>query len=168
MHVVCSDLLRARETATPLAAALGRPIETEPGLREQSFGIFEGLQVAQIQRRYPDEWQRWRAFDPDFALPQAESTRAFSQRVRATLDALAARFAGEHVVVVTHGGVLDMVWRHVHQLSLQGPRVCEIPNAGINRLRNREQAWAVVAWADTAHLQDLPPQPVYPSGPVQK
>jgi 2,3-bisphosphoglycerate-dependent phosphoglycerate mutase len=65
------------------------------------------------------------------------------------------------VVVVTHGGVLDMIYRTARSLGLNGPRQSEIPNAGLNRVRVREGAIDIMSWADTRHLADLPPQPVY-------
>jgi probable phosphoglycerate mutase len=65
------------------------------------------------------------------------------------------------VVVVTHGGVLDMIYRTARSLGLDGPRQSEIPNAGLNRIRVRDGAFEIVRWADTQHLADLPPQPVY-------
>ena len=168
VRVVASDLTRARQTAQPLAQALGQDVETLADLREQSFGIFEGLQVSEIKAQYPQHWQRWLAFDADHALPEAESTRHFYQRVWHALDTLSKRFQGEHVVIVTHGGVLDMVWRHAKGQSLQGPRVCDIPNAGVNQLQAGPQGMAIVQWADTSHLHDMPPQPVYRQTNLQK
>jgi probable phosphoglycerate mutase len=66
---------------------------------------------------------------------------------------------GQRLAVVTHGGVLDMLWRSAHGLPLDGLRACEIPNTGINRLRWVQGRLQVEAWADAAHLCDLPPQP---------
>ncbi|RYY97238.1 MAG: histidine phosphatase family protein, partial [Comamonadaceae bacterium] len=65
------------------------------------------------------------------------------------------------LVVVTHGGVLDMIYRTARSLGLNGPRQSEIPNAGLNRIRVSDGAIEIVDWADTRHLADLPPQPVY-------
>jgi probable phosphoglycerate mutase len=65
------------------------------------------------------------------------------------------------VVIVTHGGVLDMIYRTARSLGLDGPRQSEIPNAGLNRIRVREGQYEIVEWADTRHLADMPPQPVY-------
>mgnify|MGYP006287854705 CR=1 FL=1 len=161
VHVVTSDLTRARETAEPLAQAMGHAVEVLEGLREQNFGIFEGLQVAEIKTQYPQYWAKWIEFDAEHAIPEAESTRLFYERVLRTLDALAQRFVGQQVVVVTHGGVLDMLWRHAKGQSLHGPRVCDIPNAGVNQLRHGPQGSCIVQWADTAHLHDMPAQPVY-------
>jgi probable phosphoglycerate mutase len=160
-RVISSDLQRAQQTAAPLARVLGHECMIVPGLREQCFGDFEGLRVPEIKDKFPSAWQRWLDFDADYAVQGAESTRAFHDRVIAALGQLAAQFQGEHVVVVTHGGVLDMIWRNAQALSLHGPRVCDIPNAGVNHVAWRDAALHIQAWADTAHLADMPPQPIY-------
>jgi probable phosphoglycerate mutase len=74
---------------------------------------------------------------------------------------LVAAHPEQTVVVVTHGGVLDMLYRTARSLGLSGPRQSDIPNAGLNRIRVRDGAFDIVTWADTRHLADLPPQPVY-------
>jgi len=160
-RLISSDLLRAQQTAQPIAEVLGHTCLLNAGLREQSFGVFEGLRSPEIQAQYPEAWQRWLAFDADVAVQGAETTRAFHARVTTTLQNLAKQYANEHVVVVTHGGVLDMVWRHAQALSLNGPRVCDIPNAGLNQVVWRDGALHIHMWADAAHLADLPEQPVY-------
>ena len=160
-QLISSDLLRAQQTAQPVAEVLGCTCILNAGLREQCYGMFEGMRSPDIQSQYPDAWQRWLMFDADDAVDGAETTRAFHDRVMATLQDLAQQYAGEHVVVVTHGGVLDMVWRHAHALSLSGPRVCDIPNAGLNQVAWREGGLHIQLWADAAHLADLPDQPVY-------
>ena len=75
------------------------------------------------------------------------------------LDALAARHAGARVLVVTHGGVLDMLWRRVSGQPLSSARACAIPNAGLNRLRWQAGALSIEAWGEIDHLAGLPAQP---------
>lgn len=160
-RVISSDLLRARQTAEPVAQTLGCDFSLEEGLREQCFGSFEGLRVPEIKLQHPEAWQRWLDFDADYAVTGAESTQVFHDRVVSALTRLALQYPGEHLVVVTHGGVLDMVWRHAQSLSLHGPRVCEIPNAGWNQVAWRDTALHIRTWADTSHLSGMPPQPTY-------
>jgi len=160
--LVSSDLLRALQTAQAVA---GRTQQLDPvldvALREQHFGVMEGLRVPDIKRRYPQAWEQWIRFEADYAFEGGESTRVFHGRVLAAVHALARRHAGQTLAVVTHGGVLDMVYRSALGLPLSGPRVSEIPNAGINRVRLQGEMIEIVDWADTRHLADLPPQPVY-------
>ena len=150
--LISSDLLRARETAAPLALAWGTAPRAVPGLREQSFGVLEGLDVPTIQARHPAPWQQWLEHRADFALPGGESLRQFHARVLASVRELAEAAAGRRLAVVTHGGVLDMLWRSAHGLPLDGLRACAIPNTGLNRLRWAGGTLHVEQWADDAHL----------------
>ncbi|HRI18916.1 MAG TPA: histidine phosphatase family protein [Burkholderiaceae bacterium] len=153
-----SDLLRTRQTAAPAAGRLALEPGLDAMLREQHFGVLEGLSFEEVKARHPELLAAWMRHDPDYALPGGESVRAFHARVVGAIEALAARHAGERVAIVTHGGVLDMVFRTVHALPLAGPRACPIPNTGLNHLRLRAGGrLEIVAWADDAHLAQLAP-----------
>jgi probable phosphoglycerate mutase len=159
--VYASDLLRARQTAEPIAGSLALQPVAEPGLREQAFGRLDGMRVDEIQREHPQAWEGWLRFEEDFAMPEGESTRAFHARVMEAVQRVVDAHPRQTVVVVTHGGVLDMIYRTARALGLGGPRQSEIPNAGLNRIRVTEGVFEILSWADTQHLADLPPQPVY-------
>ena len=153
-----SDLIRAQMTAAPLAQAWARTPLLVPGLREQSFGVFEGLDLPAIRAQHEPLWQDWLHHRADFNLPGGESLRQFSARVLQSVQALAQTHRGQRVVVVTHGGVLDVLWRSVRNLPLDGQRECAIPNTGINRLRWVDGRLVIDDWADAAHLAGLPEQ----------
>jgi 2,3-bisphosphoglycerate-dependent phosphoglycerate mutase len=154
-----SDLQRARETAQPVQRAHAKPLLAQAALREQSFGVLEGMDVAGIKARHPQLWAHWLRHDADYALPEGESTRQFHARVVSAVRELATAHGDKTLVLVTHGGVLDMLWRTVHGLPLHGARECAIPNTGINRLRWRGGSLEIVRWADDRHLAGLPEQP---------
>jgi probable phosphoglycerate mutase len=156
---VASDLLRTRETLAPLATHTGRTPLLHAGLREQSFGVLEGLDVPSIQGQHPHLWAQWLRYAADEALPGGESTAAFHARVMTAVRELAANHPGQRLAVVTHGGVLDMLWRTVHGHPLAGPRECDIPNTGINHLRWHQGSLSILSWGDAQHLQGLPEQP---------
>jgi 2,3-bisphosphoglycerate-dependent phosphoglycerate mutase len=162
--LVSSDLSRARQTAQPLAEVWRIAPELDSGFREQSFGLLEGLDAPTIKARHPELWLHWLEHRADFAPPGGESLNQFHARVIAAVRATADRHAGRALVVVTHGGVLDMLWRTVHGLPLDGLRACEIPNTGINRLRWKKGTLDIVQWADAGHLQGLPEQPSTQAG----
>ena len=160
-RIYASDLLRAQQTAQPLGQALGLATLTDAALREQSFGQVDGMRVDDIKAQHPQAWEGWLRFEEDYCMPQGETTRQFHGRVMDAVHRLVASHPGETLVIVTHGGVLDMIYRTARSLGLSGPRQSEIPNAGVNRVRMREGGIDILAWADVAHLADLPPQPVY-------
>ena len=151
----CSDLLRARQTAAPTAAALGLPMQPDARLREQGFGVLEGLTFAEARERQPAALAVWARHQADSAPPGGETVRAFHDRVVAAVRDIAARHAGQRIAVVTHGGVLDMLWRAAHGLPLDGPRSVPIPNTGLNRFTVDVERLEITGWGDDAHLTGL-------------
>jgi len=67
-----------------------------------------------------------------------------------------ARLLGDHrgqtIVVVTHGGVLDVIYRRALGLPSNAPRDYAIPNAGINWLTIDGEQWQIERWGETVHL----------------
>ncbi|WP_425472928.1 histidine phosphatase family protein [Vallicoccus soli] len=104
-RVVASDLRRAQGTAAPLARATGLEVALDPGLRETHAGRWQGLRMAEIRERFPDEVARWDAGDPDVRPGGGESRRDVAARTTAALHrALEGVPDGGTVVAVTHGG----------------------------------------------------------------
>ena len=155
-----SDLSRVRQTAAPAASALGLEVRLDARLRERHYGKFETLTYAEARERLPEDFARFRAKDPDYDFGSGESLRRFNARALECVGEIAARHAGEAVLVFTHGGVLEMVRRHALGSGLQSPRDFEIPNAALNWLDIGPGGWRVSAWAEVGHLaralDDLP------------
>lgn len=151
--VVCSDLVRTRETAAPTLRRRGLEAAFDARWREQSFGVLEGLEVPAVRYSHPELWAAWSRHEADHAPPGGESNVAFHARVMGALQAITLALPGRRIAVFTHGGVLDMLWRHAHSLPLAGPRACEIPNTGINRLTWDGSRLTILQWADDAHLR---------------
>jgi len=154
--VYASDLARASQTAQPLADALRLPVCLDARLRERGFGLFEGSTYEEAQANWPTEYAIWRRRDPAHALPGGESYLAARARVLQCLDEIARGHAGATVAVVTHGGVLDIVYRAAYGIPWETPRSHLLPNASINRVHARHPgpALTVHSWAEHQHLDD--------------
>jgi len=150
--VYTSDLQRAHATAQAIAQASGAPLVAEPGLRERSFGELEGRTFAEIEAELPEQARRWRQRDPHFAPAGGETLVQLRERIAATTHRLAAQHTEQLIVLVAHGGVLDMLYRLATGLDLQAPRTWLVTNASINRLLWTPQGLTLVGWADTQHL----------------
>ena len=152
--IYTSDLLRARKTAQAVADATGAALVDEPGLRERAFGSFQGRTFAEVEAEHPEQARRWRQRDPDYAPDGGESLRVLRERVVDTTHRLAARHPGELVLLVTHGGVLDVLYRAATRQDIQAPRTWQLGNAAINRLLwTHGHGLSLVGWADTQHLE---------------
>ena len=94
--------------------------------------------------------------DPAFVIPfGGESLQQLHERVGTALARLAVEHGGQTIVVVTHGGVLDIVNRLARGNALSNPRDFLIPNAGINWVTGDGEAWRLEAWGVTAHLNQF-------------
>ncbi|HEY9094253.1 MAG TPA: histidine phosphatase family protein [Hydrogenophaga sp.] len=148
-----SDLLRAHATAQAVSQHHHMAVQRHQGLRERCFGEFEGQTWKTLETQFPEETLAWRKREPDFAPPQGESLTELRARVVASVTELAARHPGEQILVVAHGGVLDILYRAATRLDLQAPRTWELTNTAINRLLWSPEGLSLVGWADTGHLQ---------------
>jgi 2,3-bisphosphoglycerate-dependent phosphoglycerate mutase len=158
--IYASDLVRARQTAYPISHFLSMEILLEKNLRERHYGIFERLTYADVKVRYPEDYARFEARDPEYAFRTGESLKDFSARSIAAISKLVDEHKGQSILVFTHGGVLDKLYRFITGLPLSAQRDFGIPNAGLNRIEVTLAGWQIRAWADVAHLDraldDLP------------
>ncbi|HEY9066134.1 MAG TPA: histidine phosphatase family protein [Burkholderiaceae bacterium] len=152
--IYASDLLRTVQTATPTSRGCGVDVVTDTGLRERGFGVFEGLTFTEIEQRWPEQSARWRRRDPSFGAEGGETLGDFYARSVDAATRLAAAHAGQTIVLVTHGGVLDCLYRAASRVPLDAPRSWQIGNASINRLLYTPQGFTLVGWADDYHLDD--------------
>ncbi|MEN9901781.1 MAG: phosphoglycerate mutase [Pseudomonadota bacterium] len=155
--VISSDLLRARQTAEAVAGGLGLPVQAAQALRERHYGEFEGKTPAEAASFAAEAYAALVSRVDLAASPgAAEPLQAMLERIERCLSDLARVYADQAVVIVTHGGVLDLLYRRAMGRTLTGPRDAPIPNAGLNWLdiEAEEQGlrWTMVAWGETEHL----------------
>ncbi|MCQ9615816.1 histidine phosphatase family protein [Paenalcaligenes niemegkensis] len=154
--LVSSDLKRASQTAEIACAHMGLDLILEPGLRERGFGIWEGRSWDSFGETGPDQ-PGANTQDLDHAVEGAESIRKFQDRVIGSFEALARKSPEQNIIVFAHGGVIDMVWRKLHNVDLNTPRTERILNASINHFSlhalSNSYEWRVRNWAQTQHVE---------------
>jgi probable phosphoglycerate mutase len=147
-----SDLGRAYQTAQLIAAATGHSVVLDARLRERKLGVFQGLTSDEIRAVHAEEYELYRARDPDHRLPEGESLRQQVERNLRCFEELAQRHLGESIVVVTHGGVLSGLFRHVLSIPLQAPRRFAFANSSLNVFIFQKGDWMLQTWGDVSHL----------------
>ena len=152
--IYSSHLLRARATAHAISTATGRTLQTHVGLGERGFGVFEGKTFAELEATWPEQSLRWRQRDPLWAPEGGESLTDLRERITRTAAELAAQHLGQQIVLVAHGGVMDVLYRAATRQDLQAPRTWDLGNAAINRLLWTPDGFTLVGWSDTRHLED--------------
>ena len=151
--IYSSSLTRARQTAAPLAAALGDlPVQVDPDLSEFHLGEWDGLTLEELR----DEKQLWArmATDPHFAPPGGESAMQFGLRLVRAVRAILGRHPGQTVAIFSHGGALATVLAVL--LENQGNRWPGylMDNGGISEVVF-EPAPRLVRMNDVSHIREM-------------
>jgi broad specificity phosphatase PhoE len=148
-----SDLKRAAETAQLVSEALNIAPKPMPELREIYLGQWEGLRTEDLAHRFPEAWASW-AEEPNWDLvPGGEGSVAFEARVGQALDALFRRHPQGDVLVVTHGGVIQIALHHVVGRPGRGIFPFRIQNASVSVLERRNGRVVVSGVNDIGHLE---------------
>jgi probable phosphomutase (TIGR03848 family) len=104
--VYASPMERAKETAAPIARALGLRVRTNSGLLDCAVGDWEGKPLKSLARR--PEWRTVVGWPTGFQFPGGESFVETQERVVATVLGLAAEHRGERIVCVSHADPIKM------------------------------------------------------------
>jgi len=142
--IISSPLSRVMQTAEPIAAATGlSPIETDPDLMERHYGQAEGLLREEREARWPD--QDWPGLEPMDHL-QARAMRA--------LHTVATRHAGQRVIVVSHGGLINSLLAGISDGRV-GSGISHILNVSFTRIHSEDgKQWTIEVISDVDHLLD--------------
>ena len=104
-RIVTSDLSRAWDTAEELGRLTGVAVEADERFRERSFGVREGLTMAEAWKHFPEHMARWAAGD-EAGMPGSESSADAGKRFTSAMtDYIADMGVDATLVVVAHGGV---------------------------------------------------------------
>src|SRR5512142_825206 len=99
--IYTSDLSRASETASAIAARHGLAVHPDPGLRERLFGAWQGLSLDEVAVRFPEQYRLHRE-GAEFAPAGSEAFQQFQDRVCAAVERIADANEGRTVVITTH------------------------------------------------------------------
>ncbi len=98
--VYASPMERTRQTAAPIAAALGQKVKIERGLLEADFGKWTGRKLADLYKR--PEWEQVQKYPSGFRFPEGESFAEMQQRMVGAVQKLVAAHPGQTIVAVSH------------------------------------------------------------------
>ncbi len=136
--VFSSPLSRCRIFAEELAKKYAIPVEIENRLKEVGFGAWEGRERSEIQKNNADEYAAFYR-DPINCRPVgAEPLAEFENRVSSVFGNILKTFAGQHILVVTHAGVIRAAVMSISQKSAVEVYGIKVSNASFTRFRQTE------------------------------
>ncbi len=152
-HVVCSDLVRARETAMPFAERFGVELEIDTALRELDVGSWSGRTRDEIAVADPGALERY--FRGEAGWSGGETYEEHEARSGDVARRVAALDTDGVVVVVTHGGTLRAILRtllaipHEDRWRMSGPG-----HTALTHLRMNPHGWRMVSFNAPLHVED--------------
>ncbi|QVW24992.1 alpha-ribazole phosphatase family protein [Pseudomonas hormoni] len=108
-RLVSSPLQRCARFAEELGAQLGLPVQLDKDLQELHFGAWEGQSAAALMETDAEALGLFWADPYSFTPPQGERVEDFSTRVLAAVARLQVAYAGERVLLISHGGVMRLL-----------------------------------------------------------
>lgn len=153
--ILTSDLQRAYDTAALIAERQSGKISPDPRLREIGFGDWEGLTYDEIQQRDPDTLARWLADCWQTTPNGGEPFGAFIARVRDLLEELRTRRAEETVLLVAHGGPLQVLLCLALGLQPQARWQFRLDPASLSELWLYQEGAILTLLNDQHHLKEL-------------
>ncbi|MCK5916687.1 MAG: histidine phosphatase family protein [Deltaproteobacteria bacterium] len=104
-RIYASDLRRCRIGGEIIAGEIGCPLILNENLREMKMGDWEGLTLAEVTERFPEQVERKFAEFLTYRIPGSETVQEVEERIFPEFDKIIARHRGETIVIVAHGGV---------------------------------------------------------------
>ena len=153
-YLYCSDTARAHKTAKAISKFTGHNLNLDKRLREKNLGVFEGLTSEEARERYPETFQKFKTAGASYVIDQGESTQQLLERSLDAIEEIRDRHPQKVAVVVTHGGVVRVLMKHVLGVPLDAPTQFMINNTGIFRLVWREK-WIVSEMGGVPHLEKV-------------
>jgi broad specificity phosphatase PhoE len=152
-RLIVSSLVRAQETAQPIAEALNLRMEIVPEIQERNFGRWENITLAELEERYPDDYAVFKKIDFDFRPEEGESIRDIHQRIVAWFEANAAGLFEEGTVIVSHGGSIIAMLKHVMNLPYDHHLSLLLDNSSITELgKDLRDDWRIMHMNIISHL----------------
>jgi len=115
--VVSSPMLRARQTADIVCAALGMPYTVYEQFAERDMGVYEGLTKDEVRERFPEMWNRQCTTKTDDAPDGGETLAQVCGRIDGGLDQLRHDYHGKVILLICHGFTARAVNRYCCNLT---------------------------------------------------
>lgn len=134
-RVISSPLTRCSEFSSAFARQHSMPLSFDMRLKEMHFGAWEGRSAAELMAEDAEALERfWR--DPEaYPPPGGESLACFQARVLDAWNDILFAYAGQRVLIVTHGGVIRVLLCHVFEVPASHWHEFEVEHGGLYGVR---------------------------------
>ena len=151
--VYSSDLLRAYNTAKPIADSRGLEVLTSEKLREVHAGLWQGMYYKDIKERFPESWEIWKNDRLNGRCDGGESEQEVFLRVKSEIDRIIEENKGKTILIATHSNPIIVMLSHYNGLKTGKMTFHTISNASISIIDYDENGVGTIVCEDASeHL----------------
>ena len=153
-YIYSSDLGRTIETSNIISSHLNKDITLDTGLREISFGDWEGLTISTIREKYSDTYKVWRTKPQEARIPGAENLIQARERILDCISKLNEKHDNSNILLVSHGMIIKILLVSLLGAELSNIYKLKQGNTSLNVIEYRDYGPVIMRVNDTTHLED--------------
>jgi probable phosphoglycerate mutase len=152
--IYSSPITRAQETAQPLAARFGLPVQICDDIQEINYGDWTGRTLEELRPR--EQWKQWNSFRSGTRIPNGESMLEIQARMVSQMQRLQEKHPNEVVAMVSHGDVIKAAVAYCLGVPLDMFQRIEISPASVSVVGIADYGPSVLCVNNTNELGELP------------
>ena len=155
--VYSSDLFRTKTTASAIYQPKGLELRPRSDLREIHIGVWEDVRWVDLARKHGEMLQNFGRRMDIWAVPGAETAEEVQSRMPNAVYDMAEKHPGETILICTHGGALQRIFRMVTGVMDESNILPASTNASISMIEFQHEVkkWRLLNWNITDHLNGL-------------
>ncbi|NLJ89133.1 MAG: histidine phosphatase family protein [Epulopiscium sp.] len=154
--IYSSDLSRAYETGKLISREKNINIEKMPGLREISFGEWEGYTISELEELYGENYKRFFLEPHKYNFPGEGSMEAVQKRIRKAIGEIEKKHPKGDIVIVSHGGVLKILIMTLLEIDLSFFKSFWLGNTSLSIIEKKDNGkWILSLLNDRSHLEEV-------------
>ena len=152
--IFSSDLSRALETAEIISSMINKPVVESKEIQEINFGPWEGLTLAEIQKKYKEEYLIWMKKPDKFKLEGAETLDNLKNRVMKYVEKVLIENKDKNIAIVSHNATLKIFILNLLGMGNAFYKNISLNNVSLSIIECRQYNNVLTLLNDTSHLKE--------------
>lgn len=152
--IFSSDLSRALETAEIISSMINKPVVESKEIQEINFGPWEGLTLAEIQKKYKEEYLIWMKKPDKFKLEGTETLDNLKNRVMKYVEKVLIENKDKNIAIVSHNATLKIIILNLLGMGNAFYKNISLNNVSLSIIECRQYNNVLTLLNDTSHLKE--------------